>query len=114
MEEVMTIRRIFMVVASALALAGTTHAAELAPIQPQSIDLGEVSGVAYYTAERDGFHVVATLAQGETGTPVRFQAVLDPGQSLVLSTPRGVGLPPVAVRISRRGNSLLVEEPATD
>jgi hypothetical protein len=57
MEEVMTIRRIFMVVASALALAG---------------------------------------------------------QSLVLSTPRGVGLPPVAVRISRQGNSLLVEEPATD
>src|SRR5690242_1642254 len=114
MEEVMTIRRIFMVVASALAFAGTTHAAELAPIQPQTIDLGDVSGVAYYTAERDGFHVVATLAQGELGTPVRFEAVLRPGQNVVLSTPRAVGLPPVIVEISRRGDEVLVAEAPTN
>ena len=31
-----------------------------------------MSGVAYYTVERDGFRVVTTLAQGETGTPVRM------------------------------------------
>jgi hypothetical protein len=110
----MAIRRIFIAAASALAFAGTAHAAELKPIQPYTIDLGEVTGVAYYTAERDGFHVVATLAQGESGAPVCFQAVLEPGQSLGLSAPRDVGLPPVAVRISRQGDSLLVDAPATD
>ena len=29
----------------------------------------------------DGFRVVTTLAQGETGTPIRFVSVLAPGQT---------------------------------
>jgi predicted N-acetyltransferase YhbS len=110
----MTIRRTIITAASALAFLGTAHASELKQIEPQDIDLGEVSGVVYYTAEPDGFHLVATLAQGAIGTPVRLQAVLLSGQSVVLSTPRAPGLAPVAVKISRQGNGLVVEEPATN
>ena len=58
------------------------HADELQPIVGRTISLGEVSGVVYYTVERDGFRIVATLAQGEAGTPVRIEAVLAPGQSV--------------------------------
>src|SRR5690242_3479400 len=110
----MAIHRMIVATASALMLVSAAHAGELQPIRAQTIDLGDVSGVAYYTAERDGFHVVAPLAQGELGTPVRFEAVLRPGQNVVLSTPRAVGLPPVIVEISRRGDEVLVAEAPTN
>ena len=112
----MTIRRIIIAAASALTLVGAAQANELRlrPIEGRTIDLGDLSGVAYYTVEHDGFRVVATLAQGEAGTPVRFEALLAPGQSVVLSTPRGVGVAPVAVEISRQGDQVLVSDaPAT-
>ncbi len=111
----MTIRP--AIFAAALALASTgpaAHAEGLQPAQGQHIDLGAVSGIAYYTVERDGFRVVATLAQeGQDGAPVRVEAVLAPGQSLMLSTPRGVGTPPYAVEISRRADAVLVRRAVT-
>src|SRR5690349_14738050 len=110
----MTVRRMIMITASALIFFGAARAGELREIRPQNIDLGEVSGVAYYTVQRDGFHVVATLAQREAGTPIRFHAVLLPGQSLVLSTPRAVGVAPVAVEISRQGDKVFVVEAPTN
>jgi hypothetical protein len=113
-EQVMSIRRLIVLTASALTFIGAAHAGELKPVLSQKIDLGEVSGVAYYTVERDGFHVVATLAEGSTGTPVRLKAVLVSGQSVVLSTPRSVGAAPVAVEISRRGDKVLVGEAETN
>jgi hypothetical protein len=89
-----------------LASLGAAHAAGLRPIEAKSIDLGEISGVAYYTVERDGFHVVTTLAQGETGTPIRVVSILAPGQRVVLSTPsKAAGL-----EISRQGDSVLVRK----
>ena len=95
-----------MLVAAALALASleAAHADGLRPIDAKSIDLGEVSGVAYYTVERDGFHVVATLAQGVSGTPIRVVSVLAPGQSVAFSTPHQAG----AIEIRRNGDSVLV------
>ena len=104
------------VLAAALALAAATGAARadgLKPAQGQSIDLSAASGVAYYTVERDGFRVVATLAQeGQDGAPVRVEAVLAPGQSVVLSTPRGPGIRPDAVEISRRADAVFVRRAA--
>ena len=97
---------------SALAFVGAAQADSLRPIEGRSIRLGEVSGIAYYTVERDGFRVVATLAQGEHGTPVRVEAVLAPGQSVVLSTPREAGAAPDAVEISRQDDRVLVREAA--
>ena len=85
------------------ALAGDTT-----PSAAHLLDLGAVSGVAYYTIEPQGFRVVATLVEGEGGTPVRVSGLLAPGQSLTLSTPREAGLSPVAVEISREADTLLV------
>ena len=97
-----------MLVAAALASASleAAHADGPRPISAISIDLGEVSGIAYYTVERDGFHVVTTLAQGMAGTPIRVVSVLAPGQSLAFSTPRQEG----ALEISRNGDSVLVRK----
>ncbi len=106
----MNARNIFLATALALASIGTAHADGLRPIEGQSIDLGTMTGVAYYTAERDGFRIVATLGQGDTGTPVRFEAVLAPGQRVVLSTPRGVGMASDAVEISRENDTMLVRK----
>ena len=102
----MSVRSMFLAAAIALASHGAAHAGGLRPIEGKSIELGEVSGVAYYTVERDGFHVVTTVAQGEAGTPIRVVSVLAPGQSVVLSTPHQAG----AVEISRQGDSVLVRK----
>ena len=69
----MTIRRSILATAFALAVAITSaaQAGELRPIEGRTINLGEVSGVVYYTVvEREqGLHVVATLAQGDEVCP---------------------------------------------
>ena len=82
------------------------HADGPRPIDGMGIDLGGVSGVAYYTVGRDGFHVVTTLAQGMAGTPIRIVCVLAPGQSVAFSTPHQVN----ALEISRNGDSVLVRK----
>ena len=63
----MSIRNILFAAAFGIASVAAARADGLRPIEGRSIDLGEISGIAYYTVERDGFHVVTTLAQGEAG-----------------------------------------------
>src|ERR1700730_9050068 len=111
----MTIRQTTLAAAFALAAIGPAHAhAEgLKPLQGQVIDLGDVSGVAYYTVERDGFRVVATLAKkDEDAVSVGVVTVLGPDQSLTLSTPHEAGTPPDAVEIIRRVDTVLVHKVA--
>jgi hypothetical protein len=100
----MSIRSMFVATAFALASLGAAHAEGLRPIDAKSVDLGEVSGVAYYTVERDGFHVVTTLAQGAAGTPIRVVSILAQGQSVAFSTPQQPGV----LEISRTGDRVLV------
>lgn len=100
----MSVRTTLLAATAALATLGAAHAEGLRPVQAKSIDLGGVSGVAYYTVERDGFRVVTTLAQGERGTPVRMVAVLAPGQSVVLSTPNQER----TIEISRQADTVVV------
>jgi hypothetical protein len=69
-------------------------------------------GVAYYTVEPDGLRVVATLAEGEDGTPVRVEALLAAGQSVVISSPREAGAPASRVEIARTGDQVQVSEVA--
>jgi hypothetical protein len=96
-----------MLVAAALALAPVAADADgLRPIDAKMIHLGEVSGVAYYTVEHDGFHVVTTLAQGITGTPIRIVSVLAPGQSVAFSTSHQAEV----LVIGRNGDSVLVRK----
>ena len=98
------IRGVIFATTVALAFVGPAHADGLRPIEAKSIGLGGVSGVAYYTVERDGFHVVTTLAEGEAGTPIRVVSILSPGQRVVLSTPA----PASGIEISREGDRVLV------
>jgi len=101
--------------AVALALtAGPALAADLQPVQSQAIDLGGIAGDAYYTVEPEGYRVIATFTQrGEAGAPMRFQAVLAPGQSVIVSTPRAAGEPSNAVEIIRQQNRVVVHKPAS-
>jgi hypothetical protein len=71
-ETAMNIKQTTLAAAFALAAIGPAHAEGLKPLHGQVIDLCDVSGVAYYTVERDGFRVVATLAKkDEDALPVR-------------------------------------------
>jgi hypothetical protein len=108
-EIAMSIRSMFFAVAFGIASTAAAHADGLRPMAGRSIDLGGVSGIAYYTVERDGFHVVATLAQGEAGTPIRVVSVLAPGQRVVLSTPQQAD----AIEISRKGETVIVRKANT-
>jgi hypothetical protein len=105
-EIAMSIRKTLFAVVFGIASLTAAQAEGLRPIEAKSIDLGGVSGIAYYTVERDGFRVVATLAQGEAGTPIRVVSTLAPGQRVVLSTPQPAG----AIEISRQGDSVLVRK----
>ena len=105
----MRIRSTMLAVAAISAITAAAHAKDLQPIEAQSIDLGEVSGVAYYTVEQDGFRVVATLTQGSAGTPLRLEAVLAPDQSVVFSTAEG-DFAPEAVEISREDDRVEVRK----
>ncbi len=99
-------------VAASLALAAPASARDLKPLQSQAIDLGPVAGDAFYTVEHDGFHVVATFAARDGGPPLRVQALLAPGQSVQVSTPRNVGEQPTSVTIERHRDQLLVRRAA--
>jgi len=100
------VRRALFAATVALTFAGPAQADGVRPIDAKSIDLGEVSGVAYYTIVRDGFHVVTTLAEGEAGTPIRVVSILSPGQRVVLSTPTQAA----GIEISRDGDRVLVNK----
>jgi hypothetical protein len=112
-EATMNIKQTTLAAALAVLSVGPAHAEGLKPFQGRTIDLGDASGVAYYTIERDGFRVVATLAKkAEDASPVRIVSVLSPGQSLTLSTPHEAGAPADAVEITRRADTLLIHEGA--
>ena len=109
----MNIKQTSLAAALALLSLGSAHAEGLQPFQGQVIDLGDVSAVAYYTVERDGFRVIATLAKkAEDAVPVRVVATLAPDQSLTLSTPHEAGAPADAVEIIRRADTVLIHEAA--
>ena len=101
------------VVLAAVVLVATVaswaaRAKELGPLEAQSLQLGEMNGVAYYTVQGPSYRVVATLAS-EGGTPVRFEGSLLPGQKLVVSIPDGARAKAQTIALLRQGNRLLVE-----
>ncbi|RAI03261.1 hypothetical protein DLJ53_01695 [Acuticoccus sediminis] len=110
----MSIRRPIVAATLALAtLSGAAYAGDAVPNEAHSLDLGTVSGVAYYTVEPEGYRVVATLAENADGTPLRVTSVLAPGQSVTFSTPRAAGIDPVEVEITREADILRVRDTAT-
>lgn len=97
---------------AAVAFTSAAGAGELKPMHAQSIDLGKVAGVAYYTVEAGGYHVVATLAEPETGSPIQFETLLSSGQTVTLSSPRAYGEPAVKVEITRVADEVVVQKVA--
>ena len=62
----------------------SADAVSLAPMGASTVALGAYTGVAYYTVEDAGYQVVATIAPGEDGAPIRFVSTLADGQKVVL------------------------------
>ena len=99
---------LFAVLSTAAAQAGQPGAA-LPEIQPAIVDLdGNASALTYWVSEPDGWHVVTTVdtivgrgSATEQHAIVRFSAVLQPGQSQLISVPSFGGEPQQAVRIER-------------
>jgi len=94
-----------------LATTGAAHAGELVPYGAESIELGSIRGVTYFTGEQGGYRVITTLADGEAGLPVRFEATLASDQRLTISVPGKFGEPGKVLEISRTGDHLVVSNP---
>lgn len=107
------VARLVAFIVACLAMTGISGAKELAPIHAQTIRLAGFDGIVYYTVERDGYHVVATLAFGPDGLPIRFVATLGPDQRMLISVPQSVDQPPLEVEIRRDGGALVVGEPGS-
>ena len=96
---------------TSLALASFAAAGELQPGSGHSIRLDRFTGAVYYTAEPDGYRVVATLASGAEDQPIRFLATLGPGQRMLISVPQALGEPSLDFEILRDGDTLRLTEP---
>jgi hypothetical protein len=90
--------------------ASPLHAAELSVMAGQSIDLGRFHGVVHFTNEDDVYRVVATIADGEAGSPLRFSATLADDQSATISVPGKLGETGYRIEISRSGDKLIINE----
>jgi hypothetical protein len=99
--------------AASLAFCGLAQAVEMHPMQATSVSLGSVTGIAYYQVAGDDFQVVATLAAGEQGTPMRFVASLADGQKMLVSVPQEFGQAAMELEFARVGDSLSVSEKPT-
>jgi len=105
--------RILAALLATVSFSGLAQATEMHPMQATSISLGNVSGIAYYSVVGDGFQVVATLAAGEEGVPMRFVTTLADGQAMLVSVPRSADQAPLELEFARLGDSLSVSEGST-
>jgi hypothetical protein len=99
---------------AALKLFATTALAadtsqDLRPLQGTRAEFNNGASVlVYYTAERDGFHVVATVASDDTPAQkvFRFTTVLADGQSTSISVRHDAGEPDDSVTLAHAGDRL--------
>lgn len=91
-----------------LLCASAAQALELKPIEAHKIEMNGVNGIAYYTWDGEDCRVVAVLAAGDSGTPVRFSTTLQPGQHVTVAVPGGEGESASAVEFVRQGDSVAV------
>jgi hypothetical protein len=92
------------------------HATDLRAMQALREDFRTgASALIYFTAEADGYHVVATVQSDDSEATVifRFATVLAAGQTAEISMPHGPGDAPDALLISRVEDKLVVGEPVT-
>ena len=106
----------YLALAALLTAATAAHAGDLVPYEAESIALGSIRGVAYFTKVEDGFRIVITLADGEAGLPFRFEATLADNQTFTISVPGKLGELGQIIGVSRAGDRLVVSDarPAVD
>ena len=99
-----------ILIASAVASAASAEdlrSTELHPVEAKSLPLGEVSGIAYFTVQGQGYRLIVTLA-GLGGTPVRLVSTLLPGQEVAISAASSAGVSARTIQFSRQGDHLVV------
>jgi hypothetical protein len=93
----------------AACLTASPAAAEgLAEFHGGTIDLGTYQGVVYYASKLEWYRVVATLASGADGEPIRFVATLGEGQAFEISVPGGPGEADRSLQITRTDGKLFL------
>jgi hypothetical protein len=100
-----------LLIAAVSLMIAPAAAGELADLQAESIDLGGYRGVVYYTNDHGDYRVVTTIAEGETGLPVRFEATLSENQKLTISVPAPLGEKSHVLELTRAGAKLVVAKP---
>jgi hypothetical protein len=103
----------YMALAALFAVATPVQAGELVPQRAESVELGSIHGITYYVEAQGGYRVVATLADGEAGLPVRFEATVADNQSLTISVPGKLGEMSKVLKISRVGDKVIFSPPRT-
>jgi hypothetical protein len=98
----------YIALAAIFAALSPAHAGELRPFQGETVELGSIRGVTYYTEAPSGYRVVTTLADGEAGLPLRFEGTLADQQSFVISVPGRLGEQTIAIEISRAGDKIIL------
>ena len=95
-------------------LAATpVHAGELNALEAESIAVGSYHGIVYFTSADDGYRVVTTIANGEAGLPVRFEATLTETQKLSVTVPGKLGEQSQVLEMSHVGTKLVIARPQT-
>jgi hypothetical protein len=92
--------------------AAPAHAGEFSAFEAESISLGSIHGVVYYTVQLDGYRVITMVAEGEDGLPLRFDLIMTGNQKLLISVPGRVGDQSEVLERSRVGDKLLIAQPS--
>ena len=98
----------YIALAAILAVITPAYADAIEPYHGETIELGSIRGVTYYTETPSGYRVVTTLADDDAGLPLRFEATLADQQSLVISVPGRAGEQSIAIEISRAGGKIIL------
>jgi hypothetical protein len=95
-------RLVFLTSVFAL-LAGAVQAGELRAPEAQSVRLGPFNGVGYSIEEGGRVRIVVALAEGDTGSPLRVEAVLAPGERVVLTAIGAKAGPKLTLQVTASG-----------
>lgn len=104
------IGRLMFVSALAISFGVAAVAGELKPMQAQTIALGAIQGVVYYTVEPDGFRIVITVSSSESGTTQRIISTLAQDQKVIVSIPGEADAPETSIWFKRQGDHLHISE----
>jgi hypothetical protein len=110
--SIMLQRQLSIGLVAGLALAsGEAGAQTLHARQGATVALGPMSASVYYEDAGGAYRVVATLADGPEGIPVRFIATLQPGQEVTISVPGLAGRSATELHLTRTPDGLDVAYP---